>query len=167
LVLLFAGFASPMFGWFQDHVGRRIYLLSVSLAMCCTGILFGIVGLMFNSWMFGPGIALLALGFSIAPVTLLSCVSLVVEHDSLPAALGLYKATENLAMSLTHWMAGWIRDVSSTYLPTLAFLAIIAASGSAGALLLKRGPACRILDESATHYDVDEVTTFEVLESGL
>jgi Major Facilitator Superfamily len=167
LVLLFAGFSSPMFGWFQDHVGHRIYLLSVALALCCTGILFGIVGLMVNVWLFAPGIALLALGFSIAPVTLLSCVSLVVEHDSLPAALGLYKATENLAMSLTHWIAGLIRDVSSSYSPTLAFLAIIAASGSVGALLLKRGQACRILDESASHDDMDEVTMFEVLDTGL
>jgi MFS family permease len=167
LVLLFAGFASPAFGWFQDHLGQRIYLLSGALAMCCIGLICGIIGLMSSAWLFAPGILLIALGFAIAPVTLLSCVSLVLDHESLPAALGLYKASENLALSLTHWAAGVLRDLSSTYTSTLLFLATIAASGSLAALMLRNCEGRDVLDESAGHEIAYEATAFEVLEVGI
>lgn len=148
-LLLIAGLASPFAGWLQDQVGYRVELLMLSFGLVTMGITMTALGLG-GSYVFPlVAIVLISAGFALAPVTLMSSVALVVEDFELPAALGVYKATENVALSISHWLAGFLRDQNGTYMPTLEFLGAVSTTGIAAALLLRRGPSSRKLQSHA------------------
>jgi MFS family permease len=129
-ILLFAGLSSPLVGGMQDAYGKRSHLLAGSLLLSTAGMLLCAAGVYVSSTLFAAfGLVLAALAFAIAPVTLLSCVALVVESSVMPAALGIYKATQNLVLSMTHVAAGALRDSTGNYVATLSLLALLAASG--------------------------------------
>ena len=139
-----AGVSSPIFGVMQDQVGRRASIL----AICCGLLLMGTIscaiavgsdsGFLFFSpvALIYTGLGAFGAGFAAGPVTLMSCVALTVPDSVVPAALGIYKASENTGLAVIHLLIGAIRDVSGKYLWSFAMLAILALFGLFAALLL-------------------------------
>ena len=139
-----AGVSSPIFGVMQDQTGRRAGIL----ALCCGLFFVGTVSCAIaigneNGFLFFSPIALVytglgafGAGFAAGPVTLMSCVALTVPESVVPAALGLYKASENTGLAVIHLLIGAIRDVSGKYLWSFVMLSILALFGILAALLL-------------------------------
>lgn len=149
-LLLFAGLCAPCVGWAQDRTGHRVSLIAFSLGLTCTGIL--IAHIFLDAGSLRPALAgsvLLAVGFAIAPVALLSCVTIIVDPHALPAALGMYKATENTVLALVHLLAGALRDLSGSYSATMLFLAMLPASGIIAAWKLDMGRSSQKLRDAS------------------
>eukprot|EP00170_Pyropia_yezoensis_P006565 contig_26769_g6586 len=66
------------------------------------------------------------------------------------AALGIYKAVENVALALVHVIAGALKDWSGSYAPPLAFWAALAAAAAvvAHGLSCLRVPALGAPDDA-------------------
>lgn len=131
-MVLYAGFTSPLFGMLQDRTGRRGYIL----AGCCTLLLCGailcslaIMPSLASATLLYGGLALIAIGFGAAPVTLMSCVALSVDDTVVPVALGVYKAVENAGMSVVHVGVGALRDSTGDYVLSFCMLAGLAGTG--------------------------------------
>lgn len=170
LLVLAAGLSSPFFGVLQDKYGRRALLLSLS----CGGISFGIllcfiaistvsIPVVSSTQLLAVALFLIALGFSAAPVTLLSSLSLVVDEIAICAALGLYKATENAGMAVLHVSTGALRDASGSYLSSFLLLAAVAGSGIIAASLLQS--RCEVLARPANESHVKDIGVFEGTEA--
>jgi MFS family permease len=149
-ILLLSAFVSPIAGFAQDRVGRRVSILFSACSITSVGLLVCAYGVQSNAVLVLAGLTLIAIGFAAAPVTLLSCVAICVDREQLPAALGLYKASENVVMSQAHWVAGALRDKSQTYFWTLAFLSGLAGLGSAAASALSRSNMAEALAETSS-----------------
>lgn len=131
LLMLCAGLTSPFIGAAEDRIGKRPLLLVLSSASITMGLLVCSFVVAYPSA--GARTALfalflIALGLSVAPVTLLSCVAMAVHAPAMPLALGAYKSVENIGMAVVHVLVGAVRDASASYLPALLLLAAIAVS---------------------------------------
>ncbi len=131
LLFLCAGLASPLVGVLEDRYGKRSQILIMSCASTAIGIV--ICSLLIPFPGLGDGAALVGLFFlmfslCVAPVTLLSCVAILVPSSVMPLALGAYKSTENAGMAVVHVVIGGLRDLSSSYLFSLLFLALVIVS---------------------------------------
>lgn len=147
-ILLLSAVVSPFAGVAQDRYGRRVHILACACGLASAGLLSCAGAVNGSATAVLAGVALVALGFSVAPVTLLSCVALCVEDEAkLPTALGLFKASENVVMSQAHWVAGSLRDHSGDYMWTLLFLAGLAAAGALSAFALFRTSKASLLRE--------------------
>ena len=147
-ILILSAILAPFAGVAQDRYGRRVHILGAACGLASAGLLSCAAAVNGNAMAVLAGVALVALGFSVAPVTLLSCVALCVEDKAqLPTALGLFKASENVVMSQAHWVAGALRDRSGDYVSTLLFLAGVAAAGALSALSLFRTSKASILHQ--------------------
>lgn len=144
-ILLLSGVLSPLAGHLQDSTGRRIELLGLSFGLTCAGIPLCAAGAVTSALPTLVGLLLIAAGFAVAPVTLLSCVALVVEREHLPAALGLYKASENMVLSVAHFVAGALHDATGNYTLPLLFLSLTAGVGLAAVFGLRRSSSSAVL----------------------
>lgn len=156
-ILLLSAFLSPIAGIAQDRLGHRVHILGGACLLTCAGMALCAYGIGYSAVLVLLGIALVAIGFSVAPVTLLSCVALCVDNKShLPTALGLYKASENVVMAQTHWIAGALRDNSGDYFWSLVFLSGIAALGCASAVGLSHTGKAKVLKAGCEHFRGEE-----------
>lgn len=96
------------------------------------------------------GLLAIVVAFGAAPVTLLSSVAVTVPPHTASAALGIYKAVENVALALVHVIAGALKDWSGSYAPPLAFWAALAAAAAvvAHGLSCLRVPALGAPDDA-------------------
>lgn len=142
LLFLAAGLASPLVGVTEDLVGNRPALLlgasvcsTIGLGICAAVVSFPDV--------LGARCSLLAMFFlmislCVAPVTLLSCIAVVVPPSAIPLALGLYKSIENSGLAVVHVVVGRLRDWQKSYISPLIFLSVLAASAIPPLLTLGR-----------------------------
>lgn len=133
-----AAVASPALGVIQDRLHHRATVIASCCALLFVGTLFFMTSLHLavNSTVTPAvaasaigGLSMFAIGFSGAPVTLLACIALTVDSASIPAALGIYKASETAALAVLHGTIGALRDVTGDYFAPLSILAILALSG--------------------------------------
>lgn len=149
LLFLFAGMCSPFVGWMQDRTGYRVNLIVFSLFATSGGVVLVLLSLKAGVTQLAvAGLACIALGFGVAPVTLVSCVAIVIETSRLPAALGVYKAAENVFLALMHFVSGALRDASGSYQATLISFAILPMFGILAAWKLDSGSSSQKLRET-------------------
>ncbi|KAI0564587.1 Major Facilitator [Gracilaria domingensis] len=140
-LLLYAGFTSPLFGVLQDRTGHRGYILASCCVLLTLGALLCSVSLMksiSSATLLYLGLISIAVGFGAAPVTLMSSVALSVEDAIVPLALGVYKAVENLGMSIVHVGVGALRDITGEYIASFFMLAALAVTGVIASCALSR-----------------------------
>lgn len=131
-LVLIAGLSSPMLGVLQDKTGHRAAILTGACALLAAGcvIIAFALGITVPSLLIVYiGMGTLAVAFSFAPVTLMSCVAIVTDDMSVPAALGVYKAAENAGLAVIHPTVGAIRDLTGNYVCSFLGLAVLGAVG--------------------------------------
>lgn len=141
-LFLAAGLSSPFIGLAEDRLGGRVALLvtsstcsSIALALCAATVrwpqVLGAKTVLFV-------MLLLMISLCVAPVTLLTCIAVVVPDAAIPVALGLYKSLENAGLAIVHLIVGRLRDTMSSYAPALLFLSLLAASAVPAFFVLHR-----------------------------
>lgn len=137
-LMVVAAITSPILGAIQDRLHHRASIISASCAFLFMGtmLLMNVLhAISWNKTTLGVAaealIALLmfTISFSVAPVTLMTCIALIVDDSVMPAALGIYKAGECAALAVLHGLFGILRDISGAYFLSLGILAILALSG--------------------------------------
>ncbi len=140
-VFLAAGFATPVFGWLCDRLGRYAgpllfgaVLLPVSLAIMMTS--GGTAALGFATILIG-------VSFSLVPAAMWPLVSRIVAPSVFGTAIGLMWVIQNLGMTGANVVAGWLNDVSGAsaanpagYRPMMLLFAGSSALGAVFALVL-------------------------------
>jgi len=139
-VYLAAVFATPLFGWVCDRVGRYApflafgaILLPISLTLMMT---FGLHGL----WI---ATALLGVSYSLVPAVMWPLTSRLVSPQRFGTALGLMWVIQNAGIFTANMIAGWLNDRAGAsaqnpagYDPMMEFFWIASAAGCICALLL-------------------------------
>lgn len=147
-LMLVAGLSSPFVGTIQDKMRNRPrVLLYCSVILMCGCISF-MVGLLqakhqaLSTICIILAFTLFTIGFSAGPVTLLSCIALIVPANTLPFGLAVYKSAESAGLAILHAAFGSLRDISNNYSLSLAMLAFLSAVGIiASSVLGSRMPA--------------------------
>jgi len=139
-VYLAAVFATPLFGWICDRVGRYApflafgaLLLPISLTLMMT---LGIHGL----WM---ATALLGVSYSLVPAVMWPLTSRLVSPQRFGTALGLMWVIQNAGIFSANMIAGWLNDRAGAsaqnpagYAPMMEFFWVASAAGCACAIVL-------------------------------
>lgn len=128
-VFLAAVFATPLFGWLNDRIGRHGLLLTAgALALVASFYVLGATDL-------SPGVSTLLIGiaFSLVPAVLWPAVTLLVAPQRLGTAYGFMTMLQNIGMAGANLAAGTLNDASGAgtdnpagYLPMIAFFGVLA-----------------------------------------
>lgn len=137
-VFLVAVFATPLFGWFTDRVGRHGALLTIGAA----ALPLAFVILAFTTWPVAISTLLIGLSFSLVPAVLWPAVAAIVPAARLGTAYGFMTMLQNVGLTICNVAAGALNDAYGAsagnpagYLPmivgfgtlsTLAFLFAVA-----------------------------------------
>jgi len=138
-VFFAAIFATPLFGWIVDRVGRRALFMvvgSLLLPLC-----FVLLGSKANLWF---ATVLFGISFSLVPAVLWPAIPLLVEERRLGTAFGLMTMLQNIGLSSCNLAAGFINDHSGAsadnpegYMPMLWFFGILSSIAFIFAILLR------------------------------
>jgi MFS family permease len=151
-VFLAAIFATPLFGWIVDRMGRR------SLAMMGGSLLLLAVfpTLLFTSWSLWVTTALIGVAFSLVPAVLWPSVPYLVDQDRLGTAYGLMTMLQNIGLTVCNVAAGALNDFGNAgaanpagYRPMLWMFTVLSLGGLVFSTLLRRretGPAAHGLE---------------------
>jgi MFS family permease len=151
-VFFAAIFATPLFGWMVDRLGRRaLFMMFGSLLLPLCFVLLG--GTHLSLWW---ATVLFGISFSLVPAVMWPAVPLLVEERRLGTAYGLMTVLQNIGLTACNIGAGWINDHSNAsaenpagYLPMLWFFGLLSLTGFVFAVLLRlreTGPAARGLE---------------------
>jgi len=140
-VFLAAVFATPLFGWLNDRVGRHGLLLTLGAAALVAS--FYVLGA--THWSPGVSTALIGLAFSLVPAVLWPAVTLLVAPQRLGTAYGFMTMLQNIGMAGANLAAGALNDASGAsaanpagYQPMIVFFGVLSLIAVACAVLFWR-----------------------------
>jgi len=140
-VFLAAVFATPLFGWMNDRVGRHGLLLTLGAALLAAA--FYVLGATDLS----PGVstALIGVAFSLVPAVLWPAVTLLEPPQRLGTAYGFMTMMQNIGMAGANFAAGALNDANGAsaanpagYLPMIEFFGVLSLLAVAFAALFWR-----------------------------
>ncbi len=140
-VFFAAIFATPVFGWVADRLGRRaLFMVFGSLLLpVCFVLLSGSShsNLVLATVLFG-------ISFSLVPAVMWPAVPLLVEERRLGTAYGLMTMLQNIGLTFCNLGAGWINDRSHAgadnpagYSSMLWFFGLLSCAALVFAVLLR------------------------------
>ncbi len=127
-VFLAAVFATPLFGWLNDRIGRHGLLLTIGAALLAAA--FYVLGATDLS----PEVstALIGVAFSLVPAVLWPAVTLLEPPQRLGTAYGFMTMVQNVGMAGANFTAGALNDASGAsaanpagYLPMIEFFGLL------------------------------------------
>jgi len=143
-VFLAAIFATPLFGFIVDRVGRR------SIAMVIGSILLLAVfpTLLFTTWDLWVSTVMIGIAFSLVPAVLWPSIPYLVEEQRLGTALGLMTMLQNVGLTVINVAAGALNDWGGAsasnpdgYRPMLFMFAALSLAGLVFSGLLRKREA--------------------------
>ncbi len=143
-VFLAAAFATPVFGFVVDRIGRHAMLMALGALML--PLSFVVLGT--SSGDLGLSTVLLGIAFSLVPAVLWPAVARYVEPHQLGTAYGLMTMMQNAGLTVANIVAGYINDASGAsesnpggYAGMLWFFGLLSLAGFLFTLFLwKRDP---------------------------
>jgi MFS family permease len=105
-VFFAAIFATPLFGFLADRLGRRS--LMMMLGTLLMPLVFLILGT--TDWSLWISTALMGISFSVVPAVIWPATAMLIEPRRLGTALGLINMLQNLFLAASNLAAGWIAD---------------------------------------------------------
>lgn len=145
-VFLAAVFATPLFGWLNDRIGRHGLLLTLGAALLAAA--FYVLG----ATNLSPGVstALIGVAFSLVPAVLWPAVTLLEPPQRLGTAYGFMTMVQNIGMAGANFTAGALNDANGAgaanpagYLPMIGFFGLLSLLAVAAAVLFWRALASR------------------------
>ncbi len=140
-VFLAAVFATPLFGWLNDRIGRHGLLLTAGAgALAASFYVLGATDL-------SPGVStvLIGIAFSLVPAVLWPAVTLLVAPQRLGTAYGFMTMLQNIGMAGANFTAGALNDANGAsaahpagYLPMIGFFGVLSVLAMVSALLFWR-----------------------------
>ena len=143
-VFLAAIFATPLFGFAVDRVGRR------SAAMFIGSLLLLAVfpTLLFTTWDLWVTTVMIGIAFSLVPAVLWPSIPYLVGEQRLGTALGLMTMLQNIGLTVINLAAGGLNDWGGAgaanpdgYRPMLWMFATLSLAGLVFSALLRRREA--------------------------
>jgi MFS family permease len=139
-VFLAAIFATPVFGFLIDKVGKRSLFMALgSLALVPVFMILG-----YTQWNVWIPTALLGIAFSLVPAVLWPSVPHLVDEKRLGTGYGVMTLLQNVGLSVMNIAAGALNDASRAgasnpagYLPMLWMFALVSLAGLAFSALLR------------------------------
>ncbi len=139
-VFLAAIFATPVFGFLIDKVGKRSLFMALgSLALVPVFMILG-----YTRWNVWIPTALLGIAFSLVPAVLWPSVPHLVDEKRLGTGYGVMTLLQNVGLSVMNIAAGALNDASRAgasnpagYLPMLWMFALVSLAGLAFSALLR------------------------------
>ena len=107
-VFLAAIFATPLFGFMVDKLGRR----SVAMFIGSFLLLACFPTLLFTNWSLWVTTVMIGIAFSLVPAVLWPSVPYLVEEQRLGTAYGLMTMLQNLGLTVANLLAGYVNDAS-------------------------------------------------------
>lgn len=105
-VFFAAIFATPVFGYLADRVGRRSLMMMIATLLM--PLVFLILGT--TDWSLWISTALMGISFSVVPAVIWPSTALLVEPRRLGTAFGLINLLQNLFLAASNLAAGWLAD---------------------------------------------------------
>jgi len=139
-VFLAAIFATPLFGWIVDRLGRRsLFMAAGSLLLLPVFPLLGYTGQ--PVWVSNT---MLGIAFSLVPAVLWTAVPYLVEEQRLGTAYGVMTMLQNIGLTVCNVAAGWLNDLGRAgaahpagYLPMLWMFTLLSLAGLVFSALLR------------------------------
>ena len=134
MLTLAAMVMTPLFGLLSDKIGRRatfmmygsILIIPVYSMMAYTHISLYIP------------MAILGISFSLIPAVMWPSVALIVDQNKLGTAYGLMTMIQNIGLTGTNLLIGYVNDTTHTYTVGMLIFSVFGFIGFALAFLLKR-----------------------------
>jgi MFS family permease len=105
-VFFAAIFATPVFGFLADRLGRRSLMMMIATLLM--PLVFLILGT--TDWSLWISTALMGISFSVVPAVIWPATTMLVEPRRLGTALGLINLLQNLFLAASNLAAGWLAD---------------------------------------------------------
>ena len=105
-VFFAAIFATPLFGFLADRLGRRSLMMMVATLLM--PLVFLILGT--TDWSLWISTALMGISFSVVPAVIWPSTAMLVEPRRLGTAFGLINLLQNLFLAVSNLTAGWLAD---------------------------------------------------------
>ncbi len=105
-VFLAAIFATPLFGYLADRLGRRSLMMLIGTLLM--PLVFLILGT--TDWSLWISTALMGVSFSVVPAVIWPSTAMLVEPRRLGTAFGLINLLQNLLLALSNLTAGWLAE---------------------------------------------------------
>ncbi|MBW4053273.1 MAG: major facilitator superfamily domain-containing protein 1 [Proteobacteria bacterium] len=105
-VFFAAIFATPVFGFLADRVGRRSLMMMIATLLM--PLVFLILGT--TDWSLWISTALMGISFSVVPAVIWPSTAMLVEPRRLGTAFGLINLLQNLFLAASNLTAGWLAD---------------------------------------------------------
>ena len=143
-VFLAAIFATPLFGYIVDRVGKR----SVAMVLGSLLLLAVFPTLLYTSWHLWVTTVMIGIAFSLVPAVLWPSIPYLVEEKRLGTALGLMTMLQNVGLTVVNLGAGALNDWGGAgaanpdgYRPMLILFATLSMAGLIFSALLRRREA--------------------------
>ena len=143
-VFLAAIFATPIFGFIVDRVGKR----SAAMFMGSLLLLAVFPTLLYTSWDLWVTTVMIGIAFSLVPAVLWPSIPYLVEEKRLGTALGLMTMLQNVGLTVINLGAGALNDWGGAgaanpdgYRPMLCMFAALSLAGLVFSALLRRREA--------------------------
>ena len=105
-VFFAAIFATPVFGFLADRLGRRSLMMMIATLLM--PLVFLILGT--TDWSLWISTALMGISFSVVPAVIWPSTAMLVEPRRLGTAFGLINLLQNLFLAVSNLTAGWLAD---------------------------------------------------------
>ncbi len=105
-VFFAAIFATPVFGFLADRLGRRSLMMMIATLLM--PLVFLILGT--TDWSLWISTALMGISFSVVPAVIWPSTAMLIEPRRLGTAFGLINLLQNLFLAASNLAAGWLAD---------------------------------------------------------
>ncbi|MGH8200041.1 MAG: MFS transporter [Steroidobacteraceae bacterium] len=105
-VFFAAIFATPLFGFLADRLGRRSLMMMIATLLM--PLVFLILGT--TDWSLWISTALMGISFSVVPAVIWPSTAMLVAPRRLGTAFGLINLLQNLFLAASNLAAGWLAD---------------------------------------------------------
>ena len=138
-VFLAALFATPVFGWLCDRIGRYAPFLAFGALL----LPISIVVMAMPRGSLGLGTVLIGISYSLVPAVMWPLTAKLVPSNRLGTALGLMWVVQNAGIGSANLIAGWLNDAYGAgaanpagYQPMMWYFFLSSAAGFCFALAL-------------------------------
>jgi MFS family permease len=105
-VFFAAIFATPLFGFLADRLGKRSLMMMIATLLM--PLVFLILGT--TDWSLWISTALMGVSFSVVPAVIWPSTAMLVQPRRLGTAFGLVNLLQNLFLAVSNLAAGWLAD---------------------------------------------------------